>query len=976
MKLQEYNTSQQHMIDCAVSVGFKYVPQEELERDYGDVLLEGILREKLLELNKGLYEDADSFADEAILTLRRIINSADQNRLISPNKEFFEWINGDYSLKQGKDHKDIPVNFIDFKNPLNNSLIVSKEVQYPRSRYEGGSSFDFVAYINGIPFVVGEAKTPFNEDITVLDGADDIYNVYQKRHPKFFVPNLLCISSDGHQFLYAGIGTDPFHWGPWKPDGIIEDGTSESVDESCRSLLRPEVLLDISKFFVMYRMNENQKLTKIVCRYQQYEGANGIVKRALTKDDNRGLIHHFQGSGKSFLMLFAAQKLRMQESLNNPTVIIVIDRLNLDDQINADFLLADVPNVMSIDSIDQLQKLLSQDSHYIFITMIHKFRNMPPNISLRDNIYIFADEAHRTQYGGLSESMRYALPNATIFGLTGTPICKTDRNTYATFASTKDKGGYLSRYDFKQSILDHETLPLTFIPWKISIEMDKDIQTEAFNELTEDLSDSQRDALANRASRAGSLLMQDGPATEICTHVKEHFLEHVKPNGFKAMLVAQDRFCCVAYKKKFDEILKDTDVETAVVIASSGGKTDSLASWVATRDQEREILDRFNDPKDPLGILIVTSKLITGFNSRILQTQYLAKYLKEHTLLQCITRVNRPYTPDKSYGTIVDFLGVFGDVKKALSYGDMDLEGLLSSIEELKESFPSQYDLCMSFLRRFPMKEDLSILDEIKVHFDSNIHIRNTFFNEMNHLQKLYKIIAPDQFLAPYREGYLWMLKVYKYCASRSNTNALWKEYGSKTLEIIGESIIDVTVDETFESLILDANLIVKAFENNPKQTVDTISRGLRRRISGHCEDPIYIKLAQRLEILKAKMDVKQIDSIQILKELLDITNDYLEAKNMEERDIHEYAVRALSLHLENIMTDNTPEDVEKAIHEIDDYIMDYKYDFETSKQGRREVSMQLIRILSKYNVYTPENLEKTLKYMQMCYAFKNNKSS
>ncbi len=970
MSLKEFNTSQQHMVDCAKANGFTFIPAEQLDRDYSDVLLESVLSKKLLELNKGEYVDGESFVTEAILSLRKIINSAESKGMILANKEFFEWINGDHSLKQGKDNKDITVHYIDFENISNNSLIVSTEVNYPRKRFDGGRAFDVVLYINGIPFVIGEAKTPFSEEWTAIDGADDIYSVYQKECYKFFVPSLLCVASDCHQFIYAAIGVDPFKWGPWKLGGIEEDGTSESVDKACASLFSPEVLLDISKYFTMYLIDEFGNYSKIVCRYQQYEGANGIIRRALTRDDNKGLIHHFQGSGKSYLMVFAAQKLREQAQLHNPSVIVVVDRTNLDDQINTDFDLAHIPLVQKISTSEQLRTLLAQDSRYIYVTTIQKFRKMQKNISLRENIYVFADEAHRTQYGNLSEYMRYALPNAMFFGLTGTPICKSDRNTYKTFGSTNDAGGYLSRYDFLQSIKDGETLPLTFIPWKIDIEIDKDAITEAFDELTVDLTEDQRNEVANRASRAGNILRQPKPTEQICTRVKKHFLENVKPNGFKAMLVAQDRFCCVEYKKKLDELLVGTGVETAIVI-NTEGKDDPLKPWHLSHDEEVEILKRYNDPEDPIGILIVTSKLTTGFNSKILQTQYLAKYIKEHTLLQCITRVNRPYNNNKTHGVIVDFLGIFEDVKTALSYGDIDLEGLLQNIDHLKSLFPPQYNKCVSYLSDFEMADKIEVYDAIKQYFNKDPELRRQFAKDVNDLQKLYNVISPDIFLSQYREGYKWILKVHRYIAPRKNGRALWKKYGPKTLEIIGNSITNVEIKDDFDKLVLDQNLIKKAFEKNPDETVRIITLGLKKRIQSHKEDPIYVALSQRLDILRQAMEAKQINSIESINELLKLTNEFMEAKNLEEKDPHEYAVRVLTTHMEMIMSDKTPEDVTHAVYEIDNFIVGYEYNFDTSHQGKREVSLELMRILMRYGVYTEENLNQTLKYMQLCYAYK-----
>ncbi len=969
MKLNEMSTSQQDMIDAAVSAGFQFIPNEKLEREYSDVFLENILSIKLLEINGDYVENKEAYVNEAITLLRKIIRSCRNCGLINANKEFMSWMLGEHSLPYGKNNTHVPLKFIDFENLENNSYVVSSEVCYPVDRKtHGANAFDVVLYINGIPVVIAEAKTPFEEEWTWQDGACDIYDTYQVNCPECFVPNILCVASDGLTFRYSSICVPPSHWGPWKLNGLRSEGTSKDTMMAAKSLFKPDVLIDIARFFTIYKSNDENGLVKIICRYQQYEGANAIIKRVLTKEDNRGLISHFQGSGKSYLMVFAAQKLRMMKELKNPSIIIVIDRVNLDDQINQDFALSDIPNVKSIEHISDLKKYLESDSRFIFITTIFKFSKMPQNISERSNIIVFADEAHRTQYGLLAGQMHNSLPNASYFGLTGTPIAKKDRNTYKTFGSKLDKGGIMSLYDFRDSIRDGETLPLKFQPVKLNIKIDKESIKEAFDDLTKNLPDGQKDIIAQKASRAGTVLMSPKVANEICAHVSKHYHEFVEPNKMKAMIVAQDRFCCVAYNDMLKRI--DPELETAVVI-DTGGKGDPLKKWHLSRDEENKILKRYNDPNDPLKILIVTSKLITGFNSKILQTQYLVKYLKEHTLIQCITRVNRTYNDDKKNGLIVDYLGIFDDVKETLSYADVDLDGLIENINGYKKLFPIQFDKTMSYLNNFEHIDSIDVYDAMKTFFDSNKEIRREFAQEALNLQTLWNLISPDTFLAKYQSDYIWLMRAYKYIAPKNNGRALWREFGPKTRQIIADNVTYVSIDDEFEKLVLDANLIEKARNGDPADYIRKVGLGLRKRIKAHQNDPIFQDLDRRLEKLQQAMSEKTQRSIDILQQLLDLSNEYLQEESKIKNDPHAHAVRVLSIFLEQVKTSNTDLDVEETVHELDDFIMGYRYKgWEKRRKAEREVKLQLTEILRKHGVMDESVYNSTMQYFKLCYTW------
>ena len=272
-----------------------------------------------------------------------------------------------------------------------------------------------------------------------MDGAHEIHDIYENAVPQLFVPNILSFATEGKTFYFGGVRTPLEFWAPWRIENDDEKLAKQlglgEIGKELSDLLHPKRLLDILQNFSLFTTNKKKQRIKVLCRFQQYEGANKIVERVKEGKIKKGLIWHFQGSGKSLLMVFAAQKLRKMQELKSPTVIVLVDRTDLDTQITGTFNAADVANVVTTESISELQTLLERDTRKIIISMIHKFRDAKPNMNDRDNIIVLVDEAHRTQEGDLGRQMRAALPNAFLFGLTGTPVNKADKNTFWAFGS-------------------------------------------------------------------------------------------------------------------------------------------------------------------------------------------------------------------------------------------------------------------------------------------------------------------------------------------------------------------------------------------------------------------------------------------------------------------------------------------------------------------------------------------------------------
>jgi len=306
------------------------------------------------------------------------------------------------------------------------------------------------------------------------------------------------------------------------------------------------------------------------------------------------------------------------------------------------------------DSIKELHDLLEKDTRKIIISTIHKFRDAYPNMNSRENIIVMVDEAHRTQEGDLGRLMRAALPNAFLFGLTGTPVNKADKNTFWAFGAEEDNGGYMSRYTFQDSLRDKATLPLHFEPRLVDMHVDKETIDKLFKELKDEmqLSDEEADALSKKAAKMSAFLKSPERVQTIVKDIVQHFRDKVEPHGLKGLIVTPDRFACVQYKEELDKLL-DKEASVVVISTNANDDFDFKQKWGMDKDQQEKVIEQYNDPDSPLRFIIVTAKLLTGFDSPILQTMYLDKSLKDHTLLQAICRTNRLH-PNKNFGRVVD----------------------------------------------------------------------------------------------------------------------------------------------------------------------------------------------------------------------------------------------------------------------------------------------------------------------------------
>ena len=976
----EENTVEQMLINAAAQRGWIYVEPKFVPRLPDEVLVVEWLLEALLRLNPITPEQAE----QVIYKLRAAITSGSQpDGLVEANDQFRKLLFEENSYPFGENGDNINIRFFsDGKDKdgkeYRNRCIVTNQWEYPRLSKEGGKRLDLVFVINGIPMVIGEAKTPVRPQVTWADGANDIMH-YQKSIPEMFVPNILSFASEGKELQYAGIGCPIDKWGPWFADEKRLHGSLLHVQHNYLEFIAPDRLLDIYRFYSVFTGTSNGQKIKIVCRYQQYLGGEAIVQRVLNtyrngKGPKKGLIWHFQGSGKSWLMVFAAQKLRLLQDLKSPTVLIVDDRVDLEDQITGDFTRAEIPNVEGIESKSELETKIHQRK--ILITTIFKFGDLVDGQILdeRDNIILLMDEAHRTQEGDLGKKMRTALPNAFFFGLTGTPINRNDHNTFVCFGAEEDEYGYISKYTFQDSVSDGATLELNFKTVPVEMHLDETKLQEEFDALTDQISEEDKNELVRRTS-VEAFFTADKRINDVCRYIVNHFHEYVEPTGMKAQVVVYNRDCCVKYKKALDALL-GTDDQTTIVMHTAGDKADEYQPYKRNRSEEKKLLDQFRDPLSPLKFVIVTSKLLTGFDAPILQCMYLDKPMKNHTLLQAICRTNRKYNESKKCGLIVDFVGVFEDVAKSLAFDEESIKTIVKNMDEIKSLIPTFMQESLEFFpgvdRTVGGWEGLTAAQQCL----KDEGIKTNFARHFARLSKAWEIISPDEFLASYSNDYTWLAQVYQSVRPVSGGNLIWTLLGAKTIEIIHNNIDTIDIGTPLEDLVVDADIIDSVLEDEKKiqKKIVEVEKMLRLRLGEHTGDPKFKHFAEKLDELREKMAQNMISSIDFLKQLLAMAKDLLEEEKKVDQpeDKRAQARAALTDLFQSIKTDETPVVVENVVNDIDNEVVNIVRQFNDafkSITAQREIKKKLRSILwIKYSIKDNDVFEKAYQYIEMYY--------
>jgi type I restriction enzyme R subunit len=735
------------------------------ERTFQEVVLKERLREAIAKFNPSIPYEAQEDA------LKKVLR-ADSPELVMNNYTFHKYLTEGVEIEYRKGDRIVgdKVWLVDFSNVEANEFLAVNQFTIIESNQNKRP--DLILFVNGLPLVVIEIKNATDEKAD-LQAAFNQLQTYKKAIPSLFQYNSLLIATDGWDALYGSLTAPKQFFLPWKSiDGrIIADPDIPQMEVMAKGLLNKEVLLDLIRHFTIFHQNK-EKLSKIIPRYHQYFAVNKAVKTtqkatSASGDQRAGVIWHTQGSGKSLSMVFYAGKLVLE--LNNPTLMVLTDRNDLDDQLFDTFslsqdLLRQTP--VQAENREQLKKLLAVSSGGIVFTTIQKFlpeiearveledgktRNIRGTYELlsdRRNIVVIADEAHRSQYDfmdGFAKHMRDALPNASFIGFTGTPIESTDKNTQAVF------GDYIDIYDIQQAVEDGATVRIFFESRlaKINLkEEEKPRIDEEFEELTESEESSSLQKLKSKWARLEAIVGNEHRLSLIAKDIVTHFESRNSILEGKAMIVCMSRRICVdlydAIKKERPgwHSDKDDDGQIKVVMTGSSSDHESFQPHVRSKQRRKELGERLKDPKDKLKIAIVRDMWLTGFDAPAMHTLYIDKPMRGHNLMQAIARVNRVYA-GKEGGLIVDYIGIATDLKKALStYTESGGKGKPAfDQEEAAAVMMGKYEIVAQLFSEKPKDPDL------KTGFDYQ-----TFF-KLTSKEKLYFPIKAANYILGLENG-------------------------------------------------------------------------------------------------------------------------------------------------------------------------------------------------------------------------------
>jgi len=987
----ETSTVQAAIVDrlAQPDIGWAKVHGKDLPRDLDAVLLEDDVRDALIRLNPMIAEQPDR-VDEILPLLRAVVLSAATEGLVAANERMVTWLRGTQTHKFVGTDEYVPVRLIDFAPGAVNRVVVADEVTFGPPGNQ--KRFDVVLWVNGFPLVVGETKTPVQAKVSWLNAALDIAGHYEIQAAPFFVPNVLSFATEGREFHFGAVGQPAEHWLMWgaTTDPFDLEGW-DRVRRCVELLLSPAQVLNVLANFTLYERPVGGGVIKLIPRYQQVEAAQAVHDRVLDPDRSGGLVWHYQGSGKTLLLAFIALLLLNDDEVGGPTVVIVLDRIDLIEQTYRQFRTAGLPRMRVAGTKAELRKLLAEDQRGVILTTIFRFA-YADDLNPRDNIVVLVDEAHRTQEGQLGADMRAALPNARFFGFSGTPVAAKDRNTFKLFGDPDDPGWILNQYTIERSIADGASVPVHVEPRLVDFQIDHDKLDAEFEALADDeqLTDEERESLARHAASVRTIMFNPERIAAVCADIVDHYLTKVAPLGLKAQVVAYDRGLCVAYHDEITRLLTERgEARTADVVMTltKSDPDDWHQRFALDRPQEEQLRDRFRDVNDPLSLLVVTAKLLTGFDAPIEGGMYLDKPLRLHTLFQAVTRTNRRWTnpntgQEKKFGLIVDYVGLGNEIAKALRAADpdrggkrpVDVEGLLSEFDAAIAAALVPFDGIDRTDSSF------AALSAAQARIPAG-DLRDTFAAEFTRVQGLWEFLDPNPALSPYRSDYRWLAQVYESVKPTSLSDVLlWQRLGAKTLELVHGHMTEVRVTATgLDEVIVDAETIEAIRQlalpdiGDPNadavltagEALDTIEARIRRRLTASANHPVYGQLAERLENLRRTQLDQASASIDFLRALLDLAAEVTRIERADD-DGHlddpgllpDPRLGALTQILAEYAPADTPDIVESVVADIDGIVKQVRFaGWAESQPGDRRVRIEIRKILRRYGLPTGDDL-------------------
>lgn len=891
----ELHLSEDPAVEVLQALGYSYVAPEVLEAEresLKDTVLSARLGRALKRLNPWL-------SDDNVAKAIRVATTIPSASLLDASEKIHTELTYGISLEQdrGAGKQGQTVRFFDFDDASKNELVVTRQYRLQGARKQIVP--DVVVIVNGIPLAVVECKSPTLGDKWRVEAIEQLLR-YQEigEHyremgmPRLFETVQVLVGACGQGACYATVTTPPRFFFEWKSthprsttelEGVI-GRTPTPQDTLLAGLLAPETLLDVFRNFTVFERDEKTgKIIRKIPRYQQYGAVSKAVaraKRAKLPEERGGIVWHTQGSGKSLTMLWLAIKLRRDEAHENPTLVLVTDRVDLDEQINKTFLACGFPNPQRAESVRQLRDLLRGPGGGTILTTVHKFQELAiksskgkkqagefPTLTEAANVFVLTDEAHRTQYGSMAANMRKALPNAAFFGFTGTPIDKDDRSTLKTF------GPYIDTYTIEQSVKDGATVPIFYESRLPDVRIVGNSLDALFERVFADRSKEDREAIKKKYATESAIAEAPKRIEAICLDLVEHFTTYIQPNGYKAQVVACSRDAAVLYKETLDRLNAPA---SAIIISGSNDDEAHLAKHHTEKDERKRLIESFLKPGHPLSILIVCDMLITGFDAPVEQVMYLDSPLKEHTLLQAIARVNRVFDDKKTHGLIVDYWGVSEALQEALAiFSPGDVEGAMTPKSDELPRLQTRHQAAMRFFLRVKDRDDLNACVNVLLPED----VRAEFTEAFRRFAQSLDMILPDPKGLPYLRDFRWLGKIRKAASARFQDPSLdISDCAPKVRKLIEDAI----VAEGIQILVQRVSLLTPEFDEKLKalKSDDAKASEMEHAIKNEIhvrldEDPAYfLSLRQRLEEIIEARKARRIDAAKQLELLQALAKD------------------------------------------------------------------------------------------------------
>ncbi len=876
----------------AQEAGWTYLTPEQaldLRRGITSPVLDTVLIDQLQRLNPGVVDrrQAENLRDRLV----RVRPS------IEGNLTAWEYLKGLKTVFVAAENRERNVRLLDPVQVEANAFHLTDEFTFSNG-VPPDIRTDLMLFINGVPIIVGETKSARQRE-GIAQALDDL-RYYHAHGPELLAVLQLQALTHLVQFFYGATWNlsrkGLFNW---------RDEQAGDFETLVKTFVAPRRVLRAVTEFILFTRKDGE-LAKSVLRPHQMRAVERCLQRARDQDKHRGLIWHTQGSGKTYTMITVARRLIDDPIFGHPTVIMLVDRNELEAQLFGNLEAVGFGRVEVAQTKAHLRELLATDRRGLIVSMIHKFDKIDENICTRDNIFVLVDEAHRTTGGDLGTYLLGALPKATYLGFTGTPIDRTayGRGTFKVFGAQDDKG-YLDKYSIRESVEDGTTVPLHYQLAPNDLLVDRETLEREFLDVAEaegvsDIEELNR--VLERAVTLRNMLKNPERVEQVARYVAEHYTTHIEPMGYKAFVVGVDREACALYKEALDKHLPP---EYSEVVISTMGKKDPplLHPYQRSETDEQAIRKRFRKAQDLPKLLIVTEKLLTGFDAPILYCMYLDKPMRDHVLLQAIARVNRPHEDEggrrKPCGFVLDFVGLFDKLEKALAFDSQDVAGVIEGLDVLQGRFADLMDRGRREYLPIPAGKQGDKAVEAILEYFRDQERRDEFYEFFGELEELHEIISPDAFLRPFLDDYGDLAAMYEVVRSNYDRGvSVDKSLLRKTAQLVREHTTTTGIQPPTKLQKLDAETLTALAQGEQPDTVKVFNLlkaldQLTQQEGGR--EPYLLSIGDKAEQVAQAFEERQKTTQETLEELRRLIQEVLEAR--QERQATEMSPESFAVY-------------------------------------------------------------------------------